>query len=100
MLIFIVAYQQIENYIFAPKISEKALEMNPAVAFVVVLGFGAVFGALGAFLALPVAATIQAVMSTYLQRHELIDETLLDESQAVAPETEPTTPAADAAQES
>jgi len=100
VLIFIVAYQQIENYIFAPKISEKALEMNPAVAFVVVLGFGAVFGALGAFLALPVAATIQAVMSTYLQRHELIDETLLDESQAVAPETEPTTPAADAAQES
>lgn len=101
VLIFIVAYQQIENYIFAPKISEKALEMNPAVAFVVVLGFGAVFGALGAFLALPVAATIQAVMSTYLRRHELIDETLLDESQVVAPESEPTTPAADAgAQES
>src|SRR5699024_8729490 len=79
VLVFIVVYQQIENYIFSPKISQKALEMNPAVAFVVVLGFGAVFGALGAFLALPVAATIQAVMSTYLRRHELIDSTLLSE---------------------
>src|SRR5690606_34072904 len=77
VLVFIVVYQQVENYIFAPKISEKALEMNPAVAFVVVLAFGAVFGALGAFLALPVAATIQAVMSTYLQRHELIESHML-----------------------
>ena len=96
VLIFIVVYQQIENYLFAPKISEKALEMNPAVAFVVVIAFGAVFGALGAFLALPVAATIQAVMSTYLQRHELIDETLLDESQPPAAAAETTTPTTDA----
>ena len=58
--------------------------------------FGAVFGALGAFLALPVAATIQAVMSTYLQRHELIDETLLDESQPPATAAETTTPTTDA----
>lgn len=79
VLIFIVVYQQIENYIFSPKISQKALEMNPAVAFVVVLAFGAVFGALGAFLALPVAATIQAVASTYLRRHELVDSALLRE---------------------
>ena len=79
VLVFIVVYQQIENYIFSPKISQKALEMNPAVAFVVVLAFGAVFGALGAFLALPVAATIQAVASTYLRRHELVDSAMLRE---------------------
>lgn len=77
VLIFIVVYQQIENYWFAPKISQRALSMNPAVAFIVVIGFGAVFGALGAFLGLPVAATIQAIASTYLRRHELIDSALL-----------------------
>jgi hypothetical protein len=49
------------------------------VSFLSVLGFGAVFGALGAFLSLPVVATIQAVSSTYLRRHELVDPTLLDE---------------------
>ncbi|XBH20205.1 AI-2E family transporter [Jonesiaceae bacterium BS-20] len=77
ILIFIVAYQQVENLWLSPKISARALQMNPAVSFVVVLGFGAIFGALGAFLALPVAATIQAIGSTYLRRHELIDSSLL-----------------------
>ncbi|WP_253691317.1 AI-2E family transporter [Cellulosimicrobium protaetiae] len=77
VLAFIIGYQQLENLYFSPKVSARALEMNPAVSFVVVLAFGAVFGALGAFLALPIAATIQAVANTYLQRHELIDSHML-----------------------
>ncbi len=77
MLAFIIGYQQLENLYFSPKVSARALEMNPAVSFVVVLAFGAVFGALGAFLALPIAATIQAVANTYLQRHELIESHML-----------------------
>ncbi|MEG3614299.1 AI-2E family transporter [Isoptericola haloaureus] len=77
VLAFIIAYQQLENLYFSPKISARALEMNPAVSFVVVLAFGAVFGALGAFLALPVAATIQAIANTYLTRHELVDSDML-----------------------
>lgn len=74
---FIVLYQQVENMWLSPKISARALQMNPAVSFVVVLAFGAVFGALGAFLSLPVAATIQAVATTYLRRHELVDSHML-----------------------
>ena len=74
---FIILYQQVENMWLSPKISARALQMNPAVSFVVVLAFGAVFGALGAFLSLPVAATIQAVATTYLRRHELVDSHML-----------------------
>ncbi|ACQ78486.1 protein of unknown function UPF0118 [Beutenbergia cavernae DSM 12333] len=74
---FIVGYQQVENLIFSPKVSARALEMNPAVSFVAVLAFGAVFGPLGAFLALPIAATIQAIGNTYMRRHELIDSHML-----------------------
>ncbi|MCA5893020.1 AI-2E family transporter [Isoptericola sp. NEAU-Y5] len=77
VLVFIVAYQQLENLVFSPKVSARALEMNPAVSFVAVLAFGAVLGPLGAFLALPVAATIQAVGNTYLHRYELVDSELL-----------------------
>lgn len=79
VLIFIVAYQQLENLVIQPKLSERALEMNAAVSLLAVLGFGAVFGALGAFLALPVAATIQAMAQTYLRRHELIESTMFDD---------------------
>lgn len=79
VLAFIIAYQQVENLVLTPKVSQRSLELNPAVAFLSVLAFGAVFGALGAFLSLPVAATIQAVLNTYLRRHELVDPSLLEE---------------------
>ncbi|WP_318241332.1 AI-2E family transporter [Cellulomonas avistercoris] len=77
VLAFILGYQQVENLWLAPKVSARALQMNAAVSFVVVLAFGAVFGALGAFLALPIAATIQAVANTYVQRHELVRSHML-----------------------
>jgi len=77
VLAFVIAYQQFENLYLAPKVSARALEMNAAVSLLVVLAFGAVFGVLGAFLALPVAATIQAVATTYFRRHELIESHML-----------------------
>ncbi|MBO0610273.1 AI-2E family transporter [Myceligenerans salitolerans] len=79
VLVFVVAYQQVENLWLAPMLSERALEMNAAVSLLVVLAFGAVFGALGAFLALPVAATIQAMATTYLRRHELIESHMFND---------------------
>jgi predicted PurR-regulated permease PerM len=80
-LAFIVGYQQVENLVFSPKVSARSLEINPAVSFLGVIGFGAVFGPIGAFLALPVVATIQAVSSTYIRRHDLIDDELLREDE-------------------
>ena len=80
-LAFIVGYQQVENLIFSPKVSSRSLEINPAIAFLAVIAFGAVFGPIGAFLALPVAATIQAVSSTYIRRHDLVDDELLREDE-------------------
>ncbi|WP_051681594.1 AI-2E family transporter [Cellulomonas sp. HZM] len=82
VLAFIIAYQQVENLIFSPKVSARSLEINPAVSFLGVIAFGAVFGAMGAFLALPVIATIQAVSHTYVRRHELVDSPLLQEDVA------------------
>ncbi|MFF1529532.1 AI-2E family transporter [Cellulomonas sp. NPDC058312] len=89
VLAFIIAYQQVENLLLTPKVSERSLALNPAVAFLSVIAFGAVFGALGAFLSLPVAATIQAVMSTYLRRHELVDPSLLEEEATGRPKPDP-----------
>lgn len=77
VLAFIIAYQQVENLILSPKITARALEMNPAVSFVAVIGFGSVFGALGAFLSLPIVATFQAAANTWFTRHELVDSPML-----------------------
>jgi len=85
VLIFIVAYQQVENLLLAPRIAAQTMSLNAAVAFLAVVAFGAVFGALGAFLSLPVVATIKAVSGTYLRRHELVDSALLDDGSDAAP---------------
>ena len=46
VLVFICVYQQIENLIFAPKISQRTMDVNDAVAFLAVLAFTSLFGAL------------------------------------------------------
>lgn len=74
MLVFIVSYQQLENYLLAPRLQARTMDVHPAVAFVSVLIGATLLGAIGAFLALPAAAIIQAVLSTYINRHELIHE--------------------------
>ena len=79
VLVVIVVYQQIENYVFAPRITAQTLEIHPAIAFGSVLGGSAILGPVGALLALPAAATTQALVSSYVQRHSLIDSELLDD---------------------
>jgi predicted PurR-regulated permease PerM len=72
--IFAVAYQQIENYVVAPRIQSTTMDVHPAIAFLSVVIGGTLLGAVGALLALPATAVIQALLSTYVRRHELIDE--------------------------
>nr|WP_236029500.1 AI-2E family transporter [Bifidobacterium miconisargentati] len=79
VLAFIIIYQQIENLILSPKISQRTMDINAAVAFLAVLAFGSLFGAFGAFLALPVVASIQAIFRVYTRRYELIDSPLMND---------------------
>ena len=60
VLIAIVVYQQIENYLLSPRITAHTMELHPALAFGAALGGAAVLGAVGAVLALPAAAMGQA----------------------------------------
>jgi predicted PurR-regulated permease PerM len=74
ILAAVVGYQQVENYFVAPRVTRSTLEIHPAVAFGSVLVGGTLFGAMGALLAIPVVATIQAVVMTYGRRYELVQE--------------------------
>ncbi len=70
----LVVYQQIENIVLAPRITARTMSLHAAVAFGSVLVGAALLGALGALVALPAAAIIQAFVSTYLQRYDVYDE--------------------------
>jgi predicted PurR-regulated permease PerM len=74
---FIVVYQQVENYLFAPRITARTLELHPALAFGAALAGAAVMGPVGAILALPAAAMAQALVSSSGTRHTVIDNPLI-----------------------
>jgi predicted PurR-regulated permease PerM len=74
VLAAVTAYQQVENYFVAPRVTRSTLEIHPAVAFGSVIVGSALFGAMGALLAIPVVATIQSIISVYGHRYELVGE--------------------------
>jgi predicted PurR-regulated permease PerM len=69
----VAVYQQIENYLLAPRVTAHTMELHPAVAFGAVLAGGSVLGTPGVLLALPAAAVIQAIASASVARHPVVD---------------------------
>jgi predicted PurR-regulated permease PerM len=59
--IVIVIYQQIENYVLQPTIIGKAAQISGFTVLASVLAFGALFGLIGAIIAVPIAAGLQIV---------------------------------------
>jgi predicted PurR-regulated permease PerM len=68
-----VVYQQIENYLVAPRVTARTVAIHPAVAFGAVIVGAALFGPMGALVSIPVVAAIEAVIQTYGRRYELVD---------------------------
>ena len=76
VVIFVVVYQQVENYLFLPRITARTMDLHPAVAFGSAIAGAAVLGAVGAVLAIPGAAMMQALLSNIGERHEVIESEL------------------------
>ncbi|MBT2469978.1 AI-2E family transporter [Streptomyces sp. ISL-66] len=66
---FVVVYQQFENYVLQPKLTSKTVDIHPAVAFGSVIAGTALLGAVGALIAIPAVATMQAFLGAYVKRY-------------------------------
>jgi predicted PurR-regulated permease PerM len=62
------ALQQIEGHIVAPTVFSQALRINPLLVIFALLLGGRLYGFLGAFIALPIAAIVRET-AVYLRRH-------------------------------
>ncbi|MGW0365124.1 AI-2E family transporter [Streptomyces sp. NPDC002990] len=71
---FVVVYQQFENYVLQPKLTSKTVDIHPAVAFGSVVAGTALLGAVGALIAIPAVATLQAFLGAYVKRYELTED--------------------------
>src|SRR5450755_5017287 len=79
ILLFATVYQQIETYVFTPRISKRTMDVNSGIAL-------AIWGPIGALIGIPIAAAAVAVLDTYGHRHELVP------ALAVHPESEEAIP--------
>jgi len=74
IIAFATVYQQVESYVFTPRISRATMDIHPAIALgSVFVGF-AFFGPIGAIIGIPLAAAVIAIIETYADRHELVPE--------------------------
>lgn len=75
---YTVVYQQLENYVIVPRLSQSTMSLHGGIAFAAVMAGGALGGALGGFVALPIAALVVAVISNSTRSHEVISTSAFD----------------------
>jgi predicted PurR-regulated permease PerM len=59
-------YQQFENYVLAPRVFGRTLQLSPLAVLIAVLIGGQLLGILGVILSLPIAALIPALERIWL----------------------------------
>jgi len=68
--IFFVAYQQLENYLIAPRILRHTVSMSAAAVLLAALIGGTVLGLVGALMAIPIAAALKVVLAERLHARD------------------------------
>jgi predicted PurR-regulated permease PerM len=70
VVIFFVVYQQLENYLIAPRILRSTVSLSAAAVLLAGLIGGTVLGLIGALMAIPVAAGLKVVLGERLEARD------------------------------
>lgn len=70
-LVLIVIYQQFENYVLAPRVMKKAVDLSPPVVIIALMVGGTLAGIVGGLLALPIAALAKILFTEFVLRHRM-----------------------------
>jgi predicted PurR-regulated permease PerM len=67
---FFVVYQQVENYLIAPRILRHSVDISAVAVLLAALVGATVLGIVGALVAIPVAAAVKVVLAQQIAEHE------------------------------
>ena len=87
IIIFATIYQQIETYVFTPRVSRRTMDVHPVIALGAVFVGAAIWGPIGAIIGIPIAAAVVAIAQTYVRRYDV------DEDVVAAVDQPPSEPA-------
>ncbi len=85
VILYFVLYQQVENYLIAPRITQRTMEIHPAVSIGAIIIGSTLLGPIGVILALPMTGIIQALIAETRKHHEVILDGPEGEPDVVAP---------------
>ncbi len=72
-MVLLFAYQQVENFLIAPRVMNRAVDLSPASVIIALMVGGSLAGLVGALLALPLAALLKIIFRDYVVQ-ERIDQ--------------------------
>lgn len=70
-VLLLVVYQLVENYVIAPRVMNRAVDLNPATVIISLMVGGSLAGLAGALLALPIAALGKILVQEYFVKERL-----------------------------
>ncbi|MEV0852153.1 AI-2E family transporter [Nocardia fluminea] len=80
IIVFAIVYQWFQDYLLQPRITARTVDVNAAIALLSVLAGGALLGAVGALLAIPATATVQAFLSEYVKHYAVNEDPRIDQT--------------------
>ncbi|HEV7898667.1 MAG TPA: AI-2E family transporter [Planosporangium sp.] len=63
VLVFFIVYQQVENYLIAPRVLRNTVDLSSVAVLLVALIGGSVLGVVGALMSIPIAAAVKVVLT-------------------------------------
>jgi predicted PurR-regulated permease PerM len=88
VIAFATVYQQVENYVFTPRVSKRVMDVSAPVALAAIFVGVAIFGPIGALIGIPIVAAIAALLETYGHRYELVSQ-IADIAEVMPPSETP-----------
>jgi predicted PurR-regulated permease PerM len=73
VVLFFVGYQQLENYVIAPRVQKQAVSLSAAAVLLAGLIGGTALGLIGALMAIPIAAGLKVIISERLALRDAAD---------------------------
>ena len=73
-----MVYQQLENYLIAPRVLRNSVDMPSVAVLLAALLGGSVLGLVGALMAIPVAAAIKVIVSPVMSARDAADAAQAD----------------------
>jgi predicted PurR-regulated permease PerM len=67
IVVFFVAYQQVENYLIAPRVLRNTVDLSAIAVLLAALTGGAVLGVVGALMAIPIVAAGKVLMTPVVE---------------------------------